>query len=190
MNKFTKNIYLMFFLTAFNISSARSQDNYGDYLNHRYSEYLDSNGKSIVDLVDRSEKVIFFPRENTPYCKSNRIFGYLNWPTWRNGNYFSNLGMCTNRILLYRKNFHERRDQINNTMNHEAFHAAQLCQSLSSGDWIPFGLQNGRFSKHIHDSVYKYYKNVNSTRKIVEMEAMYAADKPYLVKQYLKKYCY
>ena len=190
MNKFTKNIYLMFFLTAFNISSARSQFNYGDYLNHRYTEYLDSTGISIVDLVDRSEKVIFFPRENTPYCKSKNIFGYVDFARWHNANYFSNLGMCTNRILRYGRNFLERRDQINNTMNHEAFHAAQLCQSRSSGDFIPFGLENGRFSKHIHDFIYENYKDVNSTRKIVEMEAMYAQDKPYLVKQYLKKYCY
>ena len=37
-------------------------DNYGDYKNFIYYQYLDISGDEIIDLVDRSKKVIFYPK--------------------------------------------------------------------------------------------------------------------------------
>ena len=97
--------------------------------------------------------------------------------------------MCTNTILRFGNNFTDRRYYISETMNHEAFHAAQLCRSPST-DFLPFGLQNGRFSTEIENHVSENYKGISYMRKLVEMEAFYAEQKPYLVMNYLKKYCY
>ena len=184
-------LYLcLFVFFVLDIPSSKSQDNYGDYLSHSYSKYLTNTGKTILYLVDRSEKVVFFPRENTPFCKLNNVFGYVDYPYLDNGKYRSNLAICTNRILRYGNNFSERQEEIDKTLNHEALHAAQLCQPPSSG-FLPFGIQNGKFSKKIHSNLSAdFYRDLSPIGKLVELEAFFVEDQPHLVTQYLIKHCY
>ena len=196
MKIFQSNILYVFLFGFFlldislDIVTSTYKGDYGEYLSHDYNEYLTMSGKSIIDLVDRSEKVVFLPKENTPYCKSNNVFGYVDYPYLDNGNYFSNLAICTNRILRYRNNFSERQEEIDKTLNHEALHAAQLCHPPSS-DFLPFGIRNGMFSNKIHANLSsEIYRDLSPTGKLVELEAFYVEDRPHLVKQYLIKHCY
>ena len=41
-------------------------DKYGDYKNLKFYSYLDTSGETIIDLVDRSQKVIFYPKRKHP----------------------------------------------------------------------------------------------------------------------------
>ena len=63
----------LFFFYLFGVLSkgVESTNYYGDYKYHSYFAYLDEVGKQIMDRVDNSKKVIFIPKENTPYCKNN-----------------------------------------------------------------------------------------------------------------------
>ena len=186
---------IFIFPNTFN-SKARA-DNYGDYKNLKFFKYLDKSGEKIIDLVDRSQKVIFYPKENTPKCKSNNYWGYVTGAYKDTDGFFkSYLVICSNKIIrytnkYYKNNLTEKSSYfINVTLNHEALHSAQLC--MSSPYFKPFGINNGYFSKSIRDKVNKsevYAKNTPED-DLLEMEAFYVEDKPYLVIYYLEEYCY
>ena len=76
------------------------------------------------------------------------------------------------------------------TFNHEALHSAQLCKSRPY--FKPFGINNGYFSKSVRDKVYgsEVYAKNTPEDDLLEMEAFYVEDKPYLVIAYLEEYCY
>ena len=172
-------------------------DNYGDYKNLRFYSYLNTSGEKIIDLVDRSQKVIFYPKENTPMCKSKNYWGYVTGAYKDTDGFFkSYFVICSNKIIrytnkYYKENFTEKSSYfINVVLNHEALHSAQLCKSRPY--FKPFGINNGYFSKSIRDKVYKsevYAKNTQE-ENLIEMEAFYVEDKPFLVISYLEEYCY
>jgi len=166
-------------------------DNYGDYKNFIYYQYLDINGDEIIDLVDRSKKVIFYPRENTPDCKSDPMWGYVNSAYKSSDGYFqSDLVICSNRIIGYSNNWNDISYYINATLHHEAFHAAQICKSPPQFNTI--GLNNGIFDQRIRDIVFESetYRNLPYEDKLQEMEAFYVEHKPEIVSSYLEDYCY
>ena len=172
-------------------NSIARADNFGDYKNFIYYQYLDISGDEIIDLVDRSKKVIFYPKENTPYCKSETMWGYVN-PAYRGSDdYFrSNVVICSNRIIGSANNWNEISYYINETLHHEAFHAAQICKSPPQ--FNTFGLNNGMFDQRIRDIVFESetYRNLPYEDKLQEMEAFYVEHKPEIVSSYLEDYCY
>ena len=92
--------------------------------------------------------MIFYPRENTPKCKSNNYWGYVTGAYKdTDGFYKSYLVICSNKIIsytnkYYKKNFTEKLSYFTKvTLNHEALHSAQLCKSRPY--FKPFGI-NGR----------------------------------------------
>lgn len=162
---------------------------YGDYKNQKYYEYLDAVGKEIMNRVDNSKKVIYIPKENTPYCKNNPGYAaYVDWPN-RNGTDFV---ICTLRIT--RGNSYENSySEINNAVRHEAVHSAQFCRYTSFDDYLlyPLGIVDKKtllkYKKFVSSEI---YDGIPYHQRLAEMEANYLEDKPYTVLTQLNKYCY
>ena len=162
---------------------------YGDYKNQKYYEYLDAVGKEIMNRVDNSEKVIYIPKENTPYCKNNPGYAaYVDWPN-RNGTDFV---ICTLRIT--RGNSYENSySEINDAVRHEAVHSAQFCRYTSFDDYLlyPLGIVDKKtllkYKKFVSSEI---YDGIPYHQRLAEMEANYLEDKPYKVLTQLNKYCY
>ena len=162
---------------------------YGDYKNQTYYEYLDSVGKEIMNRVDNSKKVIYIPKENTPYCKNNPGYAaYVDWPN-RNGTDFV---ICTLRIT--RGNSYENSySEINDAVRHEAVHSAQFCRYTSFDDYLlyPLGIVDKKtllkYKKFVSSEI---YDGIPYHQRLAEMEANYLEDKPYTVLTQLNKYCY
>lgn len=162
---------------------------YGDYKNQKYYEYLDAVGKEIMNRVDNSEKVIYIPKENTPYCKNNPGYAaYVDWPN-RNGTDFV---ICTLRIT--RGNSYENSySEINDAVRHEAVHSAQFCRYTSFDDYLlyPLGIVDKKtllkYKKFVTSEI---YDGIPYHQRLAEMEANYLEEKPYTVLTQLNKYCY
>ena len=162
---------------------------YGDYKNQKYYEYLDAVGKEIMNRVDNSEKVMYIPKENTPYCKNNPGYAaYVDWPN-RNGTDFV---ICTLRIT--RGNSYENSySEINDAVRHEAVHSAQFCRYTSFDDYLlyPLGIVDKKtllkYKKFVSSEI---YDGIPYHQRLAEMEANYLEDKPYTVLTQLNKYCY
>ena len=162
---------------------------YGDYKNQTYYEYLDSVGKEIMNRVDNSKKVIYIPKENTPYCKNNPGYAaYVDWPN-RNGTDFV---ICTLRIT--RGNSYENSyNEINDAVRHEAVHSAQFCRYTSFDDYLlyPLGIVDKKtllkYKKFVTSEI---YDGIPYHQRLAEMEANYLEEKPYTVLTQLNKYCY
>ena len=162
---------------------------YGDYKNQKYYEYLDAVGKEIINRVDNSKKVIYIPKENTPYCKNNPGYAaYVDWPN-RNGTDFV---ICTLRIT--RGNSYENSySEINDAVRHEAVHSAQFCRYTSFDDYLlyPLGIVDKKtllkYKKFVSSEI---YDGIPYHQRLAEMEANYLEDKPYTVLTQLNKYCY
>ena len=162
---------------------------YGDYKNQKYYEYLDAVGKEIMNRVDNSKKIIYIPKENTPYCKNNPGYAaYVDWPN-RNGTDFV---ICTLRIT--RGNSYENSySEINDAVRHEAVHSAQFCRYTSFDDYLlyPLGIVDKKtllkYKKFVSSEI---YDGIPYHQRLAEMEANYLEDKPYTVLTQLNKYCY
>ena len=162
---------------------------YGEYKNQKYYEYLDPVGKEIMNRVDNSKKVIYIPKENTPYCKNNPGYAaYVDWPN-RNGTDFV---ICTLRIT--RGNSYENSySEINDAVRHEAVHSAQFCRYTSFDDYLlyPLGIVDKKtllkYKKFVTSEI---YDGIPYHQRLAEMEANYLEDKPYTVLTQLNKYCY
>tara|TARA_Y100001978_G_scaffold152920_1_gene138170 strand:+ start:169 stop:762 length:594 start_codon:yes stop_codon:yes gene_type:complete len=182
---------IVFIYQTLNISIKAEEYDYGDYKYLNYFRYLDENDKKILELVDKTQKVLITPKENTPACKSENIWGYVNAPAKYTDGYFrTDMTICTNRILTSSKNYNDASYYLSVTLHHEAFHTAQLCQFPPS--FVPFGINNGNFSKVIRDQVYgsEVYADNNEEQNLIEMEAFYVEQKPKTVLLYLENYCF
>ena len=179
-------LYLLGILTK----GVYSTNYYGDYKYHSYFKYLDEVGEKIMDRVDNSKKVIYIPKENTPYCKNNPGYAaYVEWPN-RSGTDFV---ICTSRIT--RGNSYEYSYYaINDAVRHEAIHSAQFCRYTSYEDYLlyPLGVLD---EKELLK--YKYlvpdegiYAGIPFQQRLAEIEAYYLEDKPYLVLNQLNNHCY
>jgi hypothetical protein len=179
---FSLFIYFLFFIN----SVVKSEDRYGDYLKHRYFKYVDQIGTKIMRLVDDSKNKIYIPKENTPYCKSEEgTFGYVNPST-------GVVGICTNRILTWGGTLEEEKLWINETVRHEAVHAAQFCEYPDS---YPLGVSRKKLEGYPENQVMPrdswYSKQGLSYKdKVAEMEGFYGELNPFFVMQALNKHCY
>ena len=190
MNYFTKsfNIKLFLFLFSYLLFGlnlvAKSQDRYGDYKSHRYLKYADLNSLKIMELVDNSKNFIYIPKENTPYCKKEDIFGYVSSST-------GVFGICTYTILKYGNNREQDKFEINATIRHEAVHSAQFCRNPTV--LKPLGVDRRKLTGYPENQVMpadSYYKDLPYIEKIAEMEGFYGELNPFFVIKALNKNCY
>ncbi len=175
----------LFLTYLFLIEPVFAYENYGDYKKLKFNEYLDKVGFSIIDLVDKSDDPIFYIKENTPSCKSGNYYGYVD-PHWDNKAEFV---VCTRSIYLYlSKNYDEFIHEINDTVRHEAVHAAQFCKK---GDYS-LGLDPKRFKGYPERVVNSNsnYRDLPYWEKIMELEAFALEDDPYFVLNSLKNFCF
>jgi hypothetical protein len=180
-------LIIIFFNFLFGVNPiAKSEDRYGDYKKHRYLKYADQPGLIIMDLVDNSEKFIYIPKENTPKCKKEDIFGYVSSST-------GVFGICTYTILNYGDTFEEDKFEINATIRHEAVHSAQFCKNPTA--LRPLGVSRRKLEGYPANQVLpedSYYSKAGYSyiEKIAEMEGFYGEFEPYFVIEALNKNCY
>ena len=162
---------------------------YGEYKSHNYYDYLDDIGKEIMFRVDNSEKIIFLPKENTPFCKTNPGYaGYVNFPK-RSGTDF---GICTFRIIES-QDFQTSSFLVNNVVRHEGMHVAQFCNKpgFNKPAIYPLNITNSsnllKYKSEIESDI---YTGIPENQKLAELEAFYAEDKPYLISELISAYCY
>ena len=182
----------VFFFYLFGVltQGSDSTNYYGDYKSHSYYQYLDEVGKKIMDRVDNSKKVIYIPKENTPYCKNNPGYAaYVDWPN-RNGTDFV---FCTSR-LTRGNSYKYSYNAINAAVRHEAVHSAQFCRYTSYNDYLlyPLGVVDTtellKYKKLVPDE--GIYAGIPIQQRLAEMEANYFEDKPYSVLNQINKHCY
>ena len=141
----------------------------------------DQNSLKIMELVDNSKNFIFIPKENTPYCKKEEVFGYVSSST-------QVFGICTYTILKYGNTREQDAFEINATIRHEAVHSAQFCKD--STYFRPLGVSRDKLVGYPENQVMSYYKDLPFTEKIAEMEGFYGELNPYFVIRALNKNCY
>lgn len=182
----TFSLYLFFYFLFCVNSVAKSEDRYGDYLKHKYYRYADHVGSRIMELVDNSENKMYIPKENTPYCKSEEgTYGYVNFST-------GVVGICTNSILRWGDTMEEDKKLINETIRHEAVHAAQFCEYPYS---YPLGVSRKKLEGYPENQVlpedtWYSQQDLSYEDKVAEMEGFYGELNPFFVIEALNKHCY
>lgn len=131
--------------------------------------YLTPLGREIVtNIMSRN----YLVQENAPICKKyNEIFGH-------NGE--GKFIICTDNI---KNNTGLVSHYVNETVYHEAAHAAQSCKRS------PIGIKNINLSAEKLNDVRRSV-NYNKFAFVYEVEAYHLEDKPAEVLSYLKKYCF
>lgn len=136
--------------------------------------YLSPIGHSLLrDLVSAK----FHIHENTLRCKKSKWLGYTETP--------NKFVICTNNI---KNGGYDLRYYVNETMYHEAVHAAQICQGAK-----PLGIQ--KKDMPLPPNKIQDIKNsvdaVNDPRiRDREHEAYYFEDKPTRIRHLIRKYCF
>jgi hypothetical protein len=133
--------------------------------------FLTPINKAIVnDLI----KAKFLFVENAAICSANpRYFGFLH----KDRSFI----VCTNNIIDAEDN---PRFWINQTVTHEAVHAAQNCKKGSLGyktENMPLSYKKVQFLMASTSVSKEFHK---------EHEAYYLEDSPKLVLSYIKKFCF
>ena len=162
---------------------------YGEYKTHKYYVYLDEIGKEIMKRVDESKEIIFLPKENTPFCKSNPGYaGYVDWPK-RNGTDF---GICSFRVIEG-QDYETAAFNINSVVRHEGMHAAQFCKrpGFDNPGLYPLKITSiSNLLKYEMNLESDIYDGIPENQKIAELEANYVEDKPYLISELIEAHCY
>lgn len=131
--------------------------------------YLTPIGREIVSSIMLKN---FQVKENIPICKKYKdLFGYTQSP---------NFVICTNNI---KNNISPVSYYVNETVLHEAVHVIQSCKRGS------IGINNIILSSEKLNDVVRSV-NYGTSASIYEIESYYLEDKPELVLEYLKKYCF
>ncbi len=187
--KFLTVFLLFFYLIGIFTKESESTNYYGDYKSHKYFKYLDDVGKIIMDRVDNSKKVIYIPKENTPFCKNNPGYAaYVDWPNKKGTDFV----ICTSR-LTRGYSYDDSYDLINDAVRHEAIHSAQFCRYTSYDDYLlyPLGTVDKKtllnYEKYVTGDI---YAGIPYQQKLAEMEANYYEDLPYSILNQLNKHCY
>jgi len=133
--------------------------------------FLTPVNKAIVnDLI----KAKFHFIENAPICSVNeRYFGFLHKD--------KRFIVCTRNILVTEE---KPKFWINQTITHEAVHAAQNCKGKSLGyrtEDMPLSYKKVQFLMASTSVSKEFHK---------EHEAYYLEDSPQLVRSYIKKFCF
>tara|TARA_B100001989_G_scaffold250853_2_gene228784 strand:- start:260 stop:802 length:543 start_codon:yes stop_codon:yes gene_type:complete len=159
-----------------------------DYTSFNYYKHLDPIGKEIMERVDSSENITYWPKENLPSCKSgnNEIwFGYVTYPDFFDS---SDFVICTYNIRNHFGN-KEFLNQINSTVRHEATHSAQFCKGGNN----LLGVDQRKFSGYPYERVYgpnSIYKKDSYEVKLMELEAFALESEPYIVLRSLDRFCF
>jgi len=139
--------------------------------------YLTPIGRDIYNLM--SQKVKFV--ENPPICRQHNVYGWYDSKT-------DTMSICTDTI----KKSPNPKHYVNETLFHEAVHAAQDCKAQGTGMWyVPFGISpkdmklNETRKRDLEISV----KLTSPSNRAIEREAFWMEDKPEKVKYVVKKYC-
>lgn len=137
--------------------------------------YLSLQSMDVYKMVSKKVKVV----ENSEICRKHEIFGFFT-------SHQKTLSICTNTIKSY-SNF---RENLNETLMHEAVHVAQSCKAnfkyLSE-----FGINSNKML--LSESKKNDLKKVlifDHRLKKVDHEAFWLEDKPNEVKYVLQKYCF
>jgi len=136
--------------------------------------YLNPQGQQLIrDLISAR----FHIHENIGLCRNNQVFGYAQTP--------NKFVVCTKNIKNGGWDMHR---YVNETVFHEAFHAAQICNRNE-----PIGISAKSMPlpwnkmEDIKKSV-SITQSYKATQK--EHEAFYFEDKPEKVRHYVRKYCF
>jgi hypothetical protein len=141
--------------------------------------YLTPVGNQIVNNLVSSKVNIY---ENSGRCQVERIFGHFS---------SNSLTICTNNIKEMGYNPYH---YVNETLYHEAVHAAQSCRSKKYFGFtktLGISRQNMPLSYKKESEVKRSVAangNIFSSGK--EHEAYYLEDKPEQVLKYVKKFCF
>ena len=133
--------------------------------------YLTQDSKEILSLLQQAQYRL---AENAGICRNKNLFGYADAG--------KRLTICTKNI---KASGHDLAFYINETLTHEAAHAAQQCRA--SAFWI---------SKSVMPLPSNKLNDVSRSTKAtgtdsqIEHEAYWMEDKPNEVKYVLKKFCF
>lgn len=130
--------------------------------------YLTPIGNQIINQVISKNYTI---RENAPICRNKEIFGLLDRP---------NFTICLNNI---KNTISPVKHYVNETVYHEAVHVIHSCKSG------PIGIKNIQMDGYKLNDVVRS-SNITKQHQVYELEAYYLEDKPELVYDYLKKFCF
>jgi hypothetical protein len=137
--------------------------------------YLTPIGKNIMNDLAKAR---FDIRENVGLCSNYNVFGYADKP--------KKFIICTKNI---KRSGYDVRFYLNETIYHEATHAAQNCKGGNSLIGISKSKMPLSWNKlqDIRNSM-KATGNYNVAMR--EHEAYYLEDKPEKVKYYVEKFCF
>jgi hypothetical protein len=137
--------------------------------------YLTPIGNNIMNDLAKAR---FNIRENVGLCSNRDIFGYADKP--------KKFIICTKNI---KSSGYDVRFYLNETVYHEATHAAQNCKGGNNLIGIPKSKMpiSGNKLQDIHNSM-----RLTGNYKVAmrEHEAYYLEDKPEKVRYYVKKFCF
>ena len=161
---------------------------FDDYTSLNYYKHLDSVGKEIMEKVDSSQNITYWPGENLPACKSGGSeiwFGYVSWPGFFSQ---SDFVICTYNIWSYYGE-NQFQYQINSTVRHEAAHSAQFCKGGNN----LLGVDKRKFEGYPNERVYgpaSIYKKLPYGEQLMELEAFALESEPYFVLRNLERFCF
>tara|TARA_B100001989_G_scaffold223163_1_gene176940 strand:+ start:1161 stop:1706 length:546 start_codon:yes stop_codon:yes gene_type:complete len=161
---------------------------YKEFTSLNFYEYLDPIGREIMYKVDSSQNVTYWPKENTPGCKSNNgqiWFGYVEYPNILSS---ADFVICTYNIYGY-FGPREFEYQVNSTVRHEAAHSAQFCK----GGNYHLGVDKTKFAGYPNERVYgpySIYRDLPYNQQLMELEAFALESEPYFVSRSLDRFCF
>ena len=132
--------------------------------------YLTQDSKAILSILQQAQYRL---AENASICRNKDLFGYADTG--------KRITICTKNI---KGSGHDVAFYVNETLTHEAVHAAQQCRN--SAFWISKSVMPLPLAK-LND-VSRSAKTAGGNSQI-EHEAYWMEDKPNDVKYVLKKYC-
>jgi hypothetical protein len=144
--------------------------------------YLTPVGNQIISSLAKAKYKI---QENIEFCRDNtRTFGYLEYDKKK-------FVVCTSNIKNGGWNL---KHYVNETVYHEAVHAAQQCKSKNiSGIFGPNPIGIPKSNMPLPPNKLEDIKNSSSIFRMNsssrEHEAYYLEDKPNKVLHYVEKYC-
>lgn len=127
------------------------------------------------DIMNSLAKARFTIRENVGLCSNKNVFGYTDAP--------KKFVVCTKNI---KNGGWDLRHYVNETVYHEATHAAQNCKGSI------FGIPKDKMSlpsNKLQDVKNSVGINRDYSTKMSEYEAYWMEDKPEKVKYVVQKYC-
>jgi len=130
--------------------------------------YLTPIGNQIINQIISKNYTI---RENAPICRNKEIFGLLDRP---------NFTICLNNI---KNTISPVKHYVNETVYHESVHVVHSCKGG------PIGIKNIQLDRYKLNDVIRS-SNITKQNQVYELEAYYLEDKPELVYDYLKKFCF